>query len=300
MQNSTIAIKTLPLDSDKREIVTYPDPTFPFEIWKGDMSHFSGGGLPPHWHREIEFGLVTEGELEYVSQSGRAHLKKGEAVIVKCEAMHYTHSLTPVKSELYTISFLPSLIAGSEDSLLYREYILPFLSLDFQILKIEEKKITGMLEEIRTLPSGSEIKAMSLIYTLWEAALLFLEKMDIPRRKITPDRGEESIKRALSYIYSHYSEKISVADIAKASFMSRNSLFRHFKASFGRTPLDVLVDQRLTAAAALLEKDMSITEVSSASGFASSSYFIKSFRDRFGKTPGEYRREKRSNNGREL
>lgn len=293
-------MKTLPLDRNNREIVTYPDPSFPFEIWRGDMSHFSGGGLPPHWHREIEFGLVTEGELEYVSQLSHVRLKAGEAVLVKSESMHCTHSLIRTKSELCTISWLPSLIAGSEESLLYRKYILPFLSLDFHILRIEDEKVTGTLEEIRTLSAGNEIRAMSLIYTLWDATLLFLEKMDIPQRKITPDRGEESIKRALSYIYSHYSEKISVTDIAEASFMSRNSLFRHFKASFCRTPLEVLLDQRLTAAAALLEKDMSITEVSSATGFTTSSYFITSFRDRFGKTPGEYRREKRRSSGKGL
>ncbi len=91
-------------------------------------------------------------------------------------------------------------------------------------------------------------------------------------------------------VHSHYSEKITVSDIARASFMSRNSLFRHFQASFSKTPMEVLNDHRLSVAVSLLKEGKSMTEVSEMSGFTTPSYFNKCFHDRFGVTPGEYRK----------
>ncbi len=297
MQNNTVDViipKTLPLDVDKREIVTYPDSSFPFEIWYGDMSQYLGGGLPPHWHREIEYGLVTEGRVEYVSPSGTVILEKGEAVIVKSQAMHYTESLSTSPCVLYTISFLPFLIAGSEESLVYRKYILPFLSLDFHALKIEDEKVTVSLEKLRRMDKEKrnyELEALSLLYTLWLDSLSYLERKEIKRSGINTNPGEENIKKALGFIYTHYSEKISIDDIASASFMSRNSLFRHFKSSFGKTPIEVLNEHRLSVAASLLKKGMRITEVSQRVGFTTPSYFIKCFHDRFSVSPSQYRRE---------
>ena len=101
------------------------------------------------------------------------------------------------------------------------------------------------------------------------------------------------MKRALSFIYSHYSEKITVDDIAVASYLSRTSLFRKFSSCFGKTPLEVLNDERLSRAASLLETtDHSVTRISLSTGFTSSSYFTKSFREKFGVTPLQYRKTK--------
>ena len=40
----------------------------------------------------------------------------------------------------------------------------------------------------------------------------------------------------------------------------------------------------------LRETDLSVTEIAMASGFASPMVFIKTFRSRFGHSPGQYRR----------
>ena len=74
-------------------------------------------------------------------------------------------------------------------------------------------------------------------------------------------------------------------DIAAAAYSSRNSCFRYFHNCFGKTPLEVLNEHRLSVAASLLATDKPVTEISLACGFGSSSYFAKLFHAKFGTTP---------------
>ncbi len=58
-----------------------------------------------------------------------------------------------------------------------------------------------------------------------------------------------------------------------------------------KTPYRFFRDLRLDHGRSLLrETDLSVTEIAMASGFASPMVFIKTFRSRFGHSPGQYRR----------
>ena len=285
------------LDSTRREIVSYSDPSFPLEIWTGRMSDFLNSGLPPHWHREVEYAVVTSGSVDYVFSDRSIHLEKDDAIIIKPECMHYIKDTCDGNGVLYTISFLPTLLDWDEKGPVWQKYVLPFLSLDFQGIKIESSStIVTTLENIYSLDAdaeGFELFAKSHVFRLWNETLAFLKEKDMRTTVSESAQNEEHMKRALSFIYSHYSEKITVDDIAVASYLSRTSLFRKFSSCFGKTPLEILNDERLSRAASLLETtDHSVTRISLSTGFTSSSYFTKSFREKFGVTPLQYRKTK--------
>ena len=88
----------------------------------------------------------------------------------------------------------------------------------------------------------------------------------------------------------HISEEITVEQLAKNSFVSVNTLERHFKNDLQSTPLAVLRKKRLIYSAQLLRDDWSITEVCERSGFNDYSNFIQLFRKQFGKTPLQYQK----------
>ena len=72
--------------------------------------------------------------------------------------------------------------------------------------------------------------------------------------------------------------------------MSRMSLYRKMHGAIGKSPTDFIRDIRLEQASMLLKTtNYSINEISDLTGFSYSSYFTKCFKDKYGKSPKEFR-----------
>ena len=79
--------------------------------------------------------------------------------------------------------------------------------------------------------------------------------------------------------------------IGRAAGLSPNHLLRGYRALFGRTPHQQLIELRLARAAELLRAgDASVSEVCLAVGFSSLGSFSALFRRRMGCAPQAYRR----------
>lgn len=86
--------------------------------------------------------------------------------------------------------------------------------------------------------------------------------------------------------------EFGVQDIEQALNVSRSTLTRRIRQYYGLTPVEYLRDERLNEAARLLKSGVSpirVSEVGYAVGFDSPSYFSRSFKQRFGCTPSQYR-----------
>jgi signal transduction histidine kinase/AraC-like DNA-binding protein len=82
----------------------------------------------------------------------------------------------------------------------------------------------------------------------------------------------------------------SIEDLGKVLFLSRSQVYRKVVALTGMSPLDVLRIARLNAAQKLLaDGEFAVAEVGYAVGFNSFAYFVKSYREHFGTTPGQAR-----------
>lgn len=81
---------------------------------------------------------------------------------------------------------------------------------------------------------------------------------------------------------------LSVDDLADKLNVSRAQLFRKIKNESGSTPNELLLSIRLEKAKQLLQDgDMNVSEIAYAVGYASPSYFSKSFKDKYGIAPSE-------------
>jgi AraC-like DNA-binding protein len=81
-----------------------------------------------------------------------------------------------------------------------------------------------------------------------------------------------------------------VDELSSDLCMSRNNLYRKMKAIIGKSPTDFIRDIRLEHAAMLLStSSYSVNEISDLTGFSYPSYFTKCFKDKYGKSPKEYR-----------
>lgn len=94
----------------------------------------------------------------------------------------------------------------------------------------------------------------------------------------------------LSYIENSYSENQIINSITKSFGISRSSLWRLFKQEINTTPTKYLQKIRLENARNLLEDGYDITTTSSRCGFSDCSHFIKKFKEKYGVTPLNYKK----------
>lgn len=105
-------------------------------------------------------------------------------------------------------------------------------------------------------------------------------------------RLENRVHLLLDYIHAHYSERISLEDLANTAAISKTEVMRCFKSIISKSPMRYLTEYRLRQAAYLLvHTERSVQQIGESCGFEDSSYFAKSFRALYRMTPTEYRRK---------
>jgi len=152
----------------------------------------------------------------------------------------------------------------------------------------------------------SELK--SIITSLLKLKRSSREKRS-PFRKPSSDRVNlpfavstnlpSDILKAISYIEENFSEKINLADCARAASLSSYQFCRKFKKFTGMTPMKFVTLLRINKAKALLAyEDMNITEVSEHVGFSDSSVFCAQFKKLTGLNPREFKKSAHKKNTR--
>jgi len=101
---------------------------------------------------------------------------------------------------------------------------------------------------------------------------------------------DERLGRAVQAILDKPAAPHTVERLAYIAGMSRSAFADHFRAAFGRAPIDFLKEVRLHRAARLLAGgDQPVKSVSAAVGYDSRSYFTRAFATYFGVSPAAYR-----------
>ncbi len=94
----------------------------------------------------------------------------------------------------------------------------------------------------------------------------------------------------ISFISSHYTEKITLNDISQATFYSAAYCENEFKKTTGTSIINYLIDVRVNAAKKLLaETSLSCARIAAAVGFDDANYFSRIFKKRTGYSPLKYR-----------
>ena len=102
------------------------------------------------------------------------------------------------------------------------------------------------------------------------------------------------IKPAVDFIEINYDRPLTLADVAKAAYLSISRLAHLFKEQMGITIIDYLTDVRIGhAKRLLLATDKSCSTICFEVGYNNQSYFTRIFKDIVGMTPRQFRESNR-------
>ncbi|MBQ3109869.1 MAG: helix-turn-helix transcriptional regulator [Clostridia bacterium] len=104
-------------------------------------------------------------------------------------------------------------------------------------------------------------------------------------------RTTTGIEEVALYMERNLDKKLTLDFLGRVSTMSVSSLCHKFKDRYGKTVIEYLIEKRLSYARTLLLSGemLGMKEIAVSSGFEDPSYFCRSYKKRYGKTPREDR-----------
>lgn len=105
-----------------------------------------------------------------------------------------------------------------------------------------------------------------------------------------PAVSHPGIRRALTHLHEHYTERTSLGELASIARLSPFYFARLFRAQTGMTPGGYLRHLRIERAKMLLKDGMPISRVAFTTGFYDQSHFTRRFKRDVGLPPGRFAR----------
>ena len=157
-------------------------------------------------------------------------------------------------------------------------------------------KLTSILTDITLFSAKRKITCFLQSSTALCEILIYLTNITLSH--IADDVNLENavsipynLKKAVAYIRRHYTQIITLDDLARCCNVSKQQMTRYFKDAFDDTPINYAIKYKITKSKELMFKhpQLSITEIAYELGFNDQHYFSRIFKKITGETPSHYK-----------
>ncbi|MBP1903768.1 AraC-like DNA-binding protein/mannose-6-phosphate isomerase-like protein (cupin superfamily) [Paenibacillus turicensis] len=292
-------------DSELKENVTHVTFNRPYSIHYTHIPANTMLGLYQHWHEEIEFLYVEQGELELVIEDTHIQLQAGEAVLIPQNLLHYALNTYNKEISFYAFLFSPVLFTEAFSHASYARFVQPLThhgSLYICHLTGSQPWQNDALLFLKKIISFYnredidkwELELHGLLYQLWN--LYFnhhIRNIELSNAYI---KLHHKLKLSMEYIHDHIYSDLSLELLANQADLNKSTFCRYFKQLTGLSPFTYIVQQRIRKSCeALLNSESKITEIATQCGFYNISYFNRAFLQYMKCTPSEYRKQYQMN-----
>lgn len=279
---------------------------FPIAIYDIIISELNMQTVRWHWHEEIELIYVRSGRVEIFADDFSTTICEGQGFFLNQNVLHAMHIIKGYDARFTSIVFHPSIMFGYGKTQLSSQYLTPVIenkNLKYILIDAKEENDKAMLSCINLLDTilhkkerGYELLVNAQLCNIWYL-LLQTANVTLPKssgsKRIAND--EERIKNAILYIEQHFTEPITLDDIADSIPLSKSECCRCFKRVLRLTPFEYLLKYRIFYSIRLMQRQetdiKSIADLANAVGFSNISYFNKVFKKYQHMTPTEYKNE---------
>lgn len=293
-----MAKRTILVDSARRELEKHGTETFPMTVNHDDLWSFEGKNVPIHWHNDLEINLIREGEAVFQVYQKSYRVRTGEGFLLNRNVPHSCSSPGNEHVRYSTILVRPDFLYGDFGSDVERKCFQPFLQNSaipcIHLTGFDEngKEILQKLNQVEEAFDRKrfcyELKIKGLLCEAF-AMILYGHRQELTKFVPANLQELERLEKMLNYLNMHFSEVISLQDLADQVHLSREVCCRLFKKMTGKTITGYLEEYRVNKSFSLVQSGQySMTQITEMVGFSNPSRFASAFRKRFGCNPGEY------------
>ena len=293
-----MAKRTILVDSARRELEKHGTETFPMTVNHDDLWSFEGKNVPIHWHNDLEINLIREGEAVFQVYQKSYRVRTGEGFLLNRNVPHSCSSPGNEHVRYSTILVRPDFLYGDFGSDVERKCFQPFLQNSaipcIYLTGFDEngKEILQKLNQVEEAFDRKrfcyELKIKGLLCEAF-AVILYGHRQELTKFVPANLQELERLEKMLNYLNMHFTEVISLQDLADQVHLSREVCCRLFKKMTGKTITGYLEEYRVNKSFSLVQSGQySMTQITEMVGFSNPSRFASAFRKRFGCNPGEY------------
>jgi AraC-like DNA-binding protein len=254
-----------------------------------------------HYHPEIELIYFMEGKTSAVIGEGFQEFEEGDLVLL---GANFPHVLQESKEFIRQHPEIApfGLIVQFTDTFLGNDFILKpelkpiqtLLSKAKRGLKFHKTSIEKVSESLHKMHYLNDTrKLISLLDVLTELAETAEFDYLTPKDYFYDHtQDEERMVRVNEYVYKHFADTITIADVAKVANMTESSFCRYFKSRTLKHFTRFLNEVRVSHACKVLRNGQSVTDAFFESGFNNQSYFNQQFKKIQKMTPMDYQKWK--------
>ena len=248
----------------------------------------------------IQFHFIIKGSCDFLFNNGayKMNVNKGKYIVLYNPKKNLpVNAVMSSKSSLITV-----LISIKKFHKLFSED-----NENIQFLKDEnvnqkfyyENKISNtillVLNEIKRFDENSSTKNLFLkakIYELFSHLYNRNRDQNIEQCPfLTNEENFKKIKKAKDIIIAEMSNPPSLVELSKEINLSLKKLKEGFKKIYGKPVYQFLIEYKMELAKKLLsENDFNVNEVSLKLGYSTASHFITAFKNKYGLTPKNYKK----------
>lgn len=248
-------------------------------------------------HHEALFGTLKSGSAVIEIADSKQTLHKGDVYFVTPNTKYKFSDYSDAEIEVVTLNFAnPAAVTQDYMPQSIIRALINGNCTPFAVILPEDESYQKMVENIRDIKTAEtekfeffQLKVYSDMYEIFY--LLFAKKYIMIIDVENKSKKYRALVRVTNYIDEHYTEGISLDEVAGQTGISRYYVSHLFKELMNTTFVGYVNELRLNRAAMLLvTTDKPIIEIASISGFNNLSNFNRAFKMHFGKTPSAYRK----------
>ena len=238
-----------------------------------------------HFHNSYELYILTSGERIVTIDEEEYETEAGDVAIFAPNHPHNSRGTTPFSGICvhFSSDFMKQYFGESA-----RKHLLKCFHK--HVVHLSPSQLSSVEGIVNSFQPGSPFAFLQLGQILEQV----ITALDVSQKETSlphPYRQESKASLILDYVKENYIFIRTVEELSTKFHVSESYIFRIFKDTLNTTPKDYINTLRLEHVIHRMRySTKSIKTISSQSGFPCYEYFIRLFKEKYGCTPGEYRR----------
>lgn len=269
----------------------------PFSYYASCLSDYFSN-VPLHWHKEFELNYIISGRGEFICGDNRFIFEEGDIIILQPDVLHAVYENGGSVKLYDTLVFSAEMLVGTGTDRSSLELFLPLangsLLVDTRITKSHERysELASCVREIfKNAKRNTPLCDVILKSELLRFFAILAESGNVHSADCKAAAKSELIRPALEFINGHFTENITIEQLAEISHLSRSYFMSCFKNAAGVGAIEYINQIRIKAVCELLRTDdRTISGIAFGCGFTNLANFNRQFKRQVGTSPKEYRK----------